>query len=371
MRGMVVSCFCFMEQCAVMWAVWFAGGVVREWHGVSGKEWNPMRKTGRGLMERLLLPVLAVAVVAGPGCAGEKVTGKDGVITTTPAVEATSGAKEETDVSEQVTEPVASTEEPVQVTEPVLPTETPAADDEKTTGEERTLPEYELTVENELYFEFAYEYETLTVRSENPDIVQAKLMEGEYDYEENRETTGAMLYGIANGTTELVVADTTSGQEARWKVTVEKPADESGKQKLIDWLLANGESNDIGDKELAEGTVEDGGRAIVEYATMDENINFYFKEKQGDLKIEWNLIPTPEETTEYYITMRIGEDFVTATVDLATYAGEELAFEKGWFKVPVEEKMQQSANEVSKRAYEAVRSLLEKKTGMTMGEVVR
>ena len=330
-----------------------------------------MRKTGRGLMERLLLPVLAVAVVAGPGCAGEKVTGKDGVITTTPAVEATSGAKEETDVSEQVTEPVASTEEPVQVTEPVLPTETPAADDEKTTGEERTLPEYELTVENELYFEFAYEYETLTVRSENPDIVQAKLMEGEYDYEENRETTGVMLYGIANGTTELVVADTTSGQEARWKVTVEKPADESGKQKLIDWLLANGETNDIGDKELAEGTVEDGGRAIVEYATMDENINFYFKEKQGDLKIEWNLIPTPEENTEYYITMRIGEDFVTATVDLATYEEEELVFAKGWFKVPVEEEMQQSANEVSKRAYEAVRSLLEKETGMTMGEVVR
>lgn len=330
-----------------------------------------MRNVCRGFKERILTLTLAVAVVVGPGCAVEEETGKDGAITTTPAVEATSGAKEETDVPEQETEPVAPTEEPSQVTEPVLPTETPTADDEKPAGEERTLPKYELTVENELYFEFAYEFETLTFRSENPDIARAMFMEGEYDYEESRETTGVMLYGIANGTTELVVADTTSGQEARWKVTVEKPADESGKQKLIDWLLANGETNDIGDKELAEGTVEDGGRAIVEYATMDENINFYFKEKQGDLKIEWNLIPTPEENTEYYITMRIGEDFVTATVDLATYAGEELAFEKGWFKVPVEEKMQQSANEVSKRAYEAVRSLLEKETGMTMGEVVR
>lgn len=239
MRGMVVSCFCFMEQCAVMWAVWFAGGVVREWHGVSGKEWNPMRKTGRGLKERLLLPVLAVAVVAVPGCAGEKVTGNDGVITTTPAVEATSGVDVEKETEGQVTEPV----------EPVLPTGAQEASDSETQMEaSQTLPEY---------------------------------------------------------------------------------------------------------------------------ATMDENINFYFKEKQGDLKIEWNLIPTPEETTEYYITMRIGEDFVTATVDLATYAGEELAFEKGWFKVPVEEKMQQSANEISGRAYEAVRSLLEKETGMTMGEVVR
>lgn len=306
-----------------------------------------MRKSCKGLKDGLLLLALAIAVVAGPGCAG-------------------------TDTPGQVSDPVAPTEGTIQVTEPVLPTETPVVtDDEKPTGEERTLPEYTLTVENELYFEFAYEYEALTFRSENPDIAQAKFMEGEYDYEEGRETTGVMIYGIANGTTELVVSDTKNGQEVRWKVTVEKPAEESGKQKLIDWLLANGETNDIGDKELAEGTVEDGGRATVEYATMDENINFYFKEKQDDLKIEWNLIPTPEENAEYYVTMRIGEEFVTATVDLTTYGGETLVFEKGWFKVPVEEELQQRANEVSKKAYEAVRSLLYEKIGMMMGEVVR
>lgn len=315
-----------------------------------------MRKTGRGLKGRALMLTLAVAVVACMGCAEEEVTEKDGAISSTPAVE--------------VTEPVLPTEKPDAVTEPVLPTGAPVADDDETQKEaSQTLPEYELTVENELYFEFAYEFENLTFQSVNPDIARARFMEGEYDYEEGRETTGVMLYGIANGTTELVVSDTKTGQEVRWKVTVEKPADESGKQKLIDWLLANGETNDIGDKELAEGTVEDGGRATVEYATMDENINFYFKEKQDDLKIEWNLIPTPEENTEYYITMRIGEDFVTATVDLTTYNGEELAFEKGWFKVPVEEELQQSANAASKRAFEAVRTLLYEETGMTIGEI--
>ncbi len=317
-----------------------------------------MRKKCRGLKEIMLMLALAVAAVLVQGCAGTESAGKNEAVTT-PSAEVTNGAE-------------AGTDAPEQVTEPVEPTETPAApNNEKQPEEHRTLPEYTLTVENELYFEFAYEFEALTFRSENPDIVQAKFMEGEYDYEEGRETTGVMLYGIANGTTELVVSDTKTGQEVRWKVTVEKPADESGKQKLIDWLLANGETTDIGDKELAEGTVEDGGRATVEYATMDENINFYFKEKQGDLKIEWNLIPTPEENTEYYITMRIGEDFVTATVDLTTYEGETLVFEKGWFKVPVEEELQQSANTVSKKAYEAVRSLLEKETGMTMGDVVR
>lgn len=257
------------------------------------------------------------------------------------------------------------------VTEPALPTEEPVrGDDEKQQEEKRKLPEYTFTVENELYFEFAYEFEFLTFRSENPDIVQAMFMEGEYDWESDRETTGVMLYGIADGITELVVSDITSGQEVRWTVTVEKPETESGKQKLIDRLLANGETNDLGDKVLTRGTPESGGQATVEYATMDENINFYYTEQQGEEKIEWNLIPMPQENAEYYITMRMGEDFVTATVDLTTYGGEPVAFEQGWFGIPVEEEVQQRAEAASGRAYEAVRALLYEETGMTMEEIV-
>ncbi len=261
-----------------------------------------------------------------------------------------------------VTEPVVPTEQPGTVTEPVAPTEAP-------TEESRKLPEYTFTVGNELYFEFAYEYEFLICRSEQPGIAEAVLMEGEYDWEEERETTGVMLYGIANGETELVVTDVRDGQEAHWRITVEKPVEETGKQRLIDWLLANGETNDLGDKVLTKGTPESGGQATVEYATMDENINFYYKKMQEEEKVEWNLIPTELENTEYYITMRMGEEFVTATIDLTTYDGETLAFEKGWFKVPVEEDIQKKANEISKEAYEAVKTLLYEETGMTMGEV--
>ena len=235
----------------------------------------------------------------------------------------------------------------------------------------KTLPNYTLTVGNELYFEFAYEVEALTFRSVNPEIADAMFMEGEYDWEEETETTGVMLYGITNGETELVVTDVRTGQEVRWRVTVEKPETESGKQKLIDLLLANGETNDLGDKVFTKGTPESGGQATVEYTTMDKNINFYFNEKQGETKLEWNMIPTAEENTEYYITMRIAGEFVTATVDPATYNGETLVFEKGWFRVPVEDDLQKTANEASGRAYEEVRTLLYEKTGMTMGDAVR
>ena len=312
------------------------------------------KKRNKNVRVLLLMGMMAVSMLQ--GCKEAEDVGNN------PEAAATPGT---------VTEPVTPTEEP-DVTAPVTPTMAPGDEAEPTPVElQRELPKYTLTVGNALYFEFAYELEALTFRSENSDIVQASFMEGEYDWEEERETTGVMLYGIANGTTELVVTDVTSGQEVRWRVTVEKPAEESGKQRLIDWLLANGATNDIGDKVLTKGTPEDGGQATVEYATMDKNINFYFIEKQEDSKIEWNLIPTPEENTEHYITMRIGEEFVTATVDLATYAGESVTFEKGWFKVPVEEELQKRADEVSKRAYGAVRDLLYEEMEMTMAEVVR
>ncbi len=231
------------------------------------------------------------------------------------------------------------------------------------------LSERELSVKNELYFEFCYRSERVICRSENPDIAQVMLMDCGYDPEEEAKVAGIMVYGIRNGETEIVITDDKNRQEVRRKVTVEKPEEDTGKQRLIDWLLVNGETNDIGDKVLTEGTAESGGQAVVEYATMDENINFYFKDQRGGEKIEWNLIPTPDENTEYYITMRMGEDFVTATVDLVTYENETLEFEKGWFRIPVEEEQQQRANEISKRAYEAVRTLLYEETGMTMGEV--
>ena len=327
----------------------------------------------------LLTGMLAVSVLQ--GCNGAEDVGKVPQATTTPepTTEPVMLTESPTDKPETVTpteapiltEPVTPTEAPG-VTESVTPTMAPEDEVLPTPAEaQRELPEYTLTVGNELYFEFAYEFEALTFRSENPDVVQAVFMEGEYDWEEERETTGVMLYGIANGETELTVTDVRTGQEVHWTITVEKPAEENGKQTLINWLLANGETNELGDKVLTKGTPEDGGQATVEYATMDKNINFYYEEVQGEEKIEWNLIPTAQENTEHYITMRLGEEFVTATVDLATYAGESVAFEQGWFGIPVEADVQKRAEEASGRAYEAVSTLLYEETGMKMGETVR
>ena len=328
---------------------------------------NRRNRTHKGLGVVSFLLILLVMLVK--GC-GKQEDGKQTAYDVTP------GATEVSVTPEATAAPVP-TEEPMPTVSPT-PTATPkpvaTAKPEPTATavlQEKLLllSERELTVQNELYFEFCYLSESVVCRSEDTDIAQVMLMECGYDPEEEAEVAGIMIYGIKNGETEIVIADGENRQVVRRKVTVEKPEEDTGKQRLIDWLFLHGDTDEIGDKVLTKGTAEAGGMAIVEYATMDENINFYYKELRGGEKIEWNLIPTPEENTEYYITMRMGEEFVTATVDLVTYNNETVAFEKGWFRVPVEEEVQNRADEVSKRAYEAVRTLLSEETGMTMGEV--
>ena len=161
-------------------------------------------------------------------------------------------------------------------------------------------------------------------------------------------------------------------------VTVEKPEVNTGRQQLIDYLLLHGDANEIGDKVRVRYGKEPGNRVVMEYSTMDDDLHFFYYETGEDKKIEWSLFPTenemvnpyepmpisteensrPTEKIEYYLTMRIGDAFITTVVDLATYNGETVEFEKGWFKVPVEEALQTRANEISKRAYEAVRMKL-------------
>ena len=246
-----------------------------------------------------------------------------------------------------------------------------------------------LVMENTLYFEFLYTTDSLQCWSENPDIVQAALMECGYDFEMNANVAGIMLYGISSGESEIVITDETGQKEVRRPVTVEKPETNTGRQQLIDYLLVYGDATEIGDKVRMRYGKEPGNRVVMEYATMDDNLHFYYYEMQDDEKIEWHLFPTEnemvnpyepmpiiteenstqKETIEYYLTVRIGENFLTAVVDLASYEGEILEFEKGWFRVPVEEELQKRGNEISKRAYEAVCAFLLKETGLQLSDI--
>ena len=209
-----------------------------------------------------------------------------------------------------------------------------------------------------------------------------------YDPEVEAKVAGVMFYGLSDGETELVIADGTGKAEIRRTVMVEKPIADNGRQQLIDYLLLYGETNSLGDKVLVRYLEEFAGQAVIEYTCMDETLNFYYYESEESEKIEWSLFPTGNtignyKTTlvsaednadtmkkiEYYLTMRMEGEFITAVVDLATYQGETLEFEKGWFRIPVEEELQKRANAISKRAFETVREFLLEETGLQLSDI--
>ena len=225
-----------------------------------------------------------------------------------------------------------------------------------------------VSVKNTRYFEFDYYSSTVECYSEDESIAQVSVSLEGYDPEMECNVAGIMVYGIRSGTTTIVISAVGSDEEVRKEVIVEKPETITGKQKLINHMLEYGQTNELQDKELMRELPESGAKAYVEYATMDDVINFRYVES-GEEKIEWNLIPTPTDNTEYYITMHMGDDFVTATIDLVSYAGENLIFDEGWFKIPVEDKMQEKANLISGHAFEAIKNLMYEETGMMPGDI--
>lgn len=225
-----------------------------------------------------------------------------------------------------------------------------------------------ISVDNALYFEFDYYSTTVDCWSENTDIVQVALIPDWYDPEVGG-IAGVMVYGITDGTAEIVIQG--DDEVVRRSVTVEKPVEDTGEQRIMDHLLQWGETNDLGDKVVTKTLPEWNGEAIVEYDCWDENISFYYIEENDTGKIEWHLMTTEKDNTEYYITMNLGDDFVTAVVDLVTYDGEELALENAWYREPAAEELQVWGNEVNARAFEAVKELLYEETGMVPAEIYR
>ena len=232
-----------------------------------------------------------------------------------------------------------------------------------------SLSDTALSMEDTLYFEFSYYSSSVECQSKNPNIVQAVLFDCRYDYEVETNVAGIMLYGINNGTTEIIITNDTNEQTVCKTITVEKPTINTNERKYINYLLLHGDTNDLGDKILTKQLEESDEQIILEYTCMDKNLNFYYSANQEDKKIEWNLIPTEKDNTEYYVTMRIGEDFITSTIDLTTYEGEPLAFEKEWFRIPVETELQEQANIISQHAYHAICEFLYEKTGMKLTDI--
>ena len=222
----------------------------------------------------------------------------------------------------------------------------------------------------------SYNADEIYCNSSNTDVATvAVILDGNTDDEiENPDEKEAsiVVFGHKNGTATITITNNCNDEKITFQVIVEKPNIITNHQKIVDYILLDGEVEDgTGNKNIFKEYKEKNAVATICYDTMEEHVEYSYAETNDLAKVEWLMMPTENENTEMYMVLWIypvnsTEDYyVTTKIDTKTYNKEEIVFEEGWYRVPAKEELQGVANEVSKNAINYIDSILKEKIGVS------
>ncbi len=232
-----------------------------------------------------------------------------------------------------------------------------------------------LSIENVGWKGIYYYSDEVYCSSSNTKVATVAVIP--YGYVENNYEKEAdiVVFGHKTGTTNITITNNYNDEKVTFKVKVKKPEISTNYQKLVDYILLNGDVEDgTGDKIVLKECKEKNVIATISYDTMSEQINYGYEETTDLAKVKWLMMPTEKENTEVYMVMWIypvnskEEHYVTTTIDTKTYNGEEIVFEEGWYRIPALESLQGIANEVSKNAITFIDEVLKSEVGVTWRE---
>ncbi len=232
-----------------------------------------------------------------------------------------------------------------------------------------------LSIENVGWKGIYYYSDEVYCSSSNTKVATVAVIP--YGYVENNYEKEAdiVVFGHKSGTANITITNNYNDEKVTFKVKVKKPEVSTNYQKLVDYILLNGEVEDgTGDKIVLKEGKEKNITATISYDTMSEQINYGYEETNDLAKVKWLMMPTEKDNTEVYMVMWIypvnstEEYYVTTTIDTKTYVGEEIVFEEGWYRIPALESLQGIANEVSKNAIAFIDEILQSEVGVTWRE---
>lgn len=231
----------------------------------------------------------------------------------------------------------------------------------------------ELSVSNTGILGIEYWSDEIYCESLNPDIATAKIVEPE-KITNYKSEAAIIVYGHKSGSARFLISNNCNEEKDILTVEVIKP-ENSAKQRLIDYILLNGESDDAGDKFLSQKYNGDTQTAVICFDAFEQELMYEFAQTDGNTKVNGYIFTTENENTQMYITMYIYADgkeegeFVTTVIDAATYAGENLTFEEAWYGITAQDAMQKIANAASQNAFKNISALLKEKIGITWKDI--
>ena len=226
-----------------------------------------------------------------------------------------------------------------------------------------------LTIENVGMKGIAHYSSKIYCKSSNEKVATVATVSGE-DGDELpfQQGTDIFVYGHKNGTATITITNDCNEETAKFKVTVKKPKVKTNYQKIVDYILLKGKVEaDLGDKVFTKKYKSDHGLVSIIYDAMEHDIECKYKEENDFGTVEWLLMRTENENREVYIVMWLYPNgskesyFVTKTVNIDEYKGEDIVFEEGWYRTPALDFLQKISNQVSKKAISRIDALLQEK----------
>jgi len=84
---------------------------------------------------------------------------------------------------------------------------------------------WDVEVQNATMFQIRYFSDEITCRSADESIVKVAVVESGYNADDRCNTADIMVYGIADGQTEIVLTNNCNEEETRYQVIVKKPTE--------------------------------------------------------------------------------------------------------------------------------------------------
>ncbi len=214
-----------------------------------------------------------------------------------------------------------------------------------------------------------YIADKISCKSSNPEIASVALVEEQVSEDYPGYEADLVIYGHKSGTTYVTVTNNCNKQKMKFKVEVRKQNPVTGYDRLLECIVQHGQPDESGNKFLAYNG------AKIEYDYWEKSMNFEYSEVTEEATVEWfvmNHVNPKERYIVLWITPKgtAEKQYVTVQADPASYAGEMLVYEEGWFKTPVDDNLQRIANRATQNACKYLNELLKQRLGLTLEDVL-
>ena len=192
------------------------------------------------------------------------------------------------------------------------------------------------------------------------------------EYGPGRESA-IVIYAKKSGTSYVTVSNDCNNKKVRFKINVKKTSPVTAKDKVKAYVIGQGMTDEECNKVISKSFAQQSAKATITFDFWGKDIAYEYEETKDGTEVNWTVLGAEDPKSGMYIVMWIkqkGEaesQYITAEFDPASYKGEALVYEEGWYKIAAEEQLQTIANEVTPRAYQAMDELLAP-VGVKFGE---